>query len=586
MSLRFAQYPLLLLLALLLTACHDGQQMRQALSDLQARNQADSLLTDDSLALALTQYFDRHGTPNERMEAYYLLGRTYADRGEAPQAIAAYQTAAEQADTTAPDCDYRLLCRVYSQMGWVYHQQLLFAYEIQAGRMATKYAFLAGDTLMALQNIRISAGTYVLMNQRDSAEVAIRMAMQCYREHFQEQEALLTSVALMHLYSENANHQDELGALINAFEEKSDFFDKHHELPSNLRQYYYYKGRNFENNGLLDSAEHNYRKVFHPNMTFMEQEPMYKGLLSIFKRRHLADSIAKYAQLYCVTNDSTVAIKDQELTAQLTASYQYGAMQKLAMKKEREANRAKTGIVILLLLMAIVAASLIVYRKQQSERVARLKAEYADAVNRYRSNLQALQVLEASHQAAIDTIQEELDREKAENKATQRLRLLDTQKMGELTNEYESCKERLTLENQQLQARIKVLEAQCNIPQKIEHLQLLTDTKIVHRIMEMRNRPQSSLTAKEKKTLFTVMGQFYPDLIGDLNHTNEVTTLGTYVCILVALKLHSGEIANMLNIKDTQVANLKQDVNNALFHDNTARTLYKNLVKRYGLYSC
>ena len=66
--------------------------MQQELAALQAMNQADSVLTNDSLAQTLADYFDRHGTPNEQMEAYYLLGRTHADRGEAPAALAAYNS--------------------------------------------------------------------------------------------------------------------------------------------------------------------------------------------------------------------------------------------------------------------------------------------------------------------------------------------------------------------------------------------------------------------------------------------------------------------------------------------------------------
>lgn len=72
---------------LLATACTSGSRMRQQLADLQARNAADSLLTNDSLAHALCDYFDSHGTPNERMLAHYLMGRTYADLEQSPQAL-------------------------------------------------------------------------------------------------------------------------------------------------------------------------------------------------------------------------------------------------------------------------------------------------------------------------------------------------------------------------------------------------------------------------------------------------------------------------------------------------------------------
>lgn len=113
----------LLLTLLLLLSCTDGERMRRELAGLQARNQADSLLTDDSLALALCDYFDRHGTANEKMLAHYLLGRTYADMGEAPAALDAFHQAAECADTTAVDCDYSLLARIHGQTANLFYYQ-------------------------------------------------------------------------------------------------------------------------------------------------------------------------------------------------------------------------------------------------------------------------------------------------------------------------------------------------------------------------------------------------------------------------------------------------------------------------------
>ena len=94
---------MLLLLAVLAACSGDGSQMRAQLEELERQNRADSVMTNDTLAEHLVKYFDHHGTPNERMRAHYILGRTYADMGEAPRAVDAYLDAASQADTTAND---------------------------------------------------------------------------------------------------------------------------------------------------------------------------------------------------------------------------------------------------------------------------------------------------------------------------------------------------------------------------------------------------------------------------------------------------------------------------------------------------
>lgn len=85
-------------------------------------NQEESLMTNDTLAIGLCDYFDGRGTPNERMLAHYILARTYVDMNEIPQALEELQKAAASADTTAADCDRRLLTRVNRQVGILQEQ--------------------------------------------------------------------------------------------------------------------------------------------------------------------------------------------------------------------------------------------------------------------------------------------------------------------------------------------------------------------------------------------------------------------------------------------------------------------------------
>lgn len=99
-----------ILLCLVLQGCKDQE------------NQEESLMTNDTLAIGLCDYFDGRGTPNERMLAHYILARTYVDMNEIPQALEELQKAAASADTTAADCDRRLLTRVNRQVGILQEQ--------------------------------------------------------------------------------------------------------------------------------------------------------------------------------------------------------------------------------------------------------------------------------------------------------------------------------------------------------------------------------------------------------------------------------------------------------------------------------
>ena len=85
-----------------------GSLRRWQLLRLMAQNKCDTVFRSDSLQLLLTDYYDHHGTPNERMAAYYMLGRAYSDMGEAPRAIQCFLDAVACADTTSLECDIQL----------------------------------------------------------------------------------------------------------------------------------------------------------------------------------------------------------------------------------------------------------------------------------------------------------------------------------------------------------------------------------------------------------------------------------------------------------------------------------------------
>lgn len=350
-------------------------RMRFDLLEAKAQNKADVEFVSDSIAKEFTHYYDNHGTPNERMLAHYLLGCVYRDLGDSPRAIDAYQTAISKAETTSSDCDYNTLFRVYAQKAGVYHKQLLFSNEIEARNLSSYYAFRANDTLSALLSLTKSAGAYILLNKKDSAEYQIKNIREFYLQNHYDQDALQTSFVLLYLYVEEPSRLSEAKQLIDEFEEKSFLFDNNRELPSSRRIYYYYKGRYYEGIQMLDSAEFYYRKVYYPQMPFTAKDSMYRGLLSVFKKRHMADSIVKYAQLFCEVNDSSIAKKDQELTAQMAASYNYNRYRKDAEQKALEAERAQKTIVIILslvvvsVLLAVIAFIRYKHKKEQELRL-------------------------------------------------------------------------------------------------------------------------------------------------------------------------------------------------------------------------
>ena len=477
-------------LTLLDSALHTGdasdrQTARLRLRRLNAINKLDTVFTEAHVAQAseLVTHFDRHGTPNERMLAHYLLGRTYADAGQAPQAIQSYLEAAECADTTSVDCDYKTLGCVFSQMAQLYHKQLLLSFEIETRKKARHFALLGKDTLNAIYDYKAIASAYILMNKKDSAEYIIKEAISQYKKYNRDQDILQTSLLLMYLYVEDPARLQEAKSLMDEFESHYEPFVKNQQLPPSKRQYYYYKGRFYDGIGKLDSAEYYYRKVSRSKMSFSQKNPMYLGLLSVFRKRHNADSIAKYSMLYCEANDSSIAIKDQHLTAQLTASYRYNTIQRLALENEKTANRFRIilaiSIIFFIVLVILISYFINRYKNKQRElreeqikkhlqEVNSLKLEFADATESYKENLHELQLLEESRKKVISIIRDELhglnkEKDNYKKKYTE-LKLLKDR----ISEEYEKSIEVFRKENCELNEKIETLKQQDGISEHIK----------------------------------------------------------------------------------------------------------------------
>lgn len=303
-------------------------RMRFQLLKLQAQNKAFVDFTSDSIAKDLVKYYDRNGNANEKMMSHYLLGCVYRDLGEAPKAVDCYLEATSKADTTDSDCDFYTLSAVFAQLSATFHKQLLPTYELEARKKAIYYAEKAGKLYYMTYSIERSVGSYLLLSKKDSAEIILKKALRFYEKYNYKEDALRVSSLLINLCSDEKGKETEVKEMIDKYDNYYKLFASDHELPPSFRLYYCYKGKYYEGLATLDSAEYYYRKSFYPQMPFTSKDSMYKGLLSVFSKRHQADSVAKYAKLYCEVNDSSIAKKDQNITAQMAAIYNYNRYQK------------------------------------------------------------------------------------------------------------------------------------------------------------------------------------------------------------------------------------------------------------------
>ena len=541
-----------------------SQRMRYDLLRLKAENKAYVPFSSDSIAQALVSYYNFWGNANERMMANYLLGCVYRDLGDSPRAIDAYQTAISKADTTNNNCDFYTLSSIYGQMADVYHNLLLLSNEIFARKQASYYAFRANNLYYTIYNKERIAGALILKNLKDSAEIILKETRKQYTDYGYNQRALETSTKLIHLYAKDPSKLQEVKQLIDEYDMQCELFDSNHELPPSKRQYYYYKGLYYENMQKLDSAEYYYRKVYRPHMSFVSKNPMYEGLFSIFTKREKADSIAKYARLYCEVNDSSIAKKDQDLTAQMAATYNYSLFQKEALESESKANHARMFLLIFVFLVIITALFLWnkyqKVKKQRQQELENLKAEHVRATDEYSRNLYTMQLLDKTRQQDIALMQKD-------------------------NIEYEEQMAELKEENRRLAKLIKNIEQQNGILRYLENTNEFMQTRIVKRLKMLELNPLSSMKEADWAELDAEIRKFFPDLIIDIHNAPNISKQKTRVCFLVILQISDSCIANWLNLKPSRISNIKSELNEVFFAETSARTLYNNLRQKYNIIS-
>ena len=559
-----------------------AQRMRYHLLTMKARNKAYVDFTSDSLAKDVVEYYDNHGTANDRLLAHYLLGCVYRDLGESPHAVDCFQDAVACVDTTAKDCDYYTLSSVYSQMADQYRMQLLLSYEIDARWKASHYAGLAKDTLHMIYDMDLASGAYILLNKVDSGEIVQKQVVKLYQKHGYKRHSLEASTVLISLYLHKPDKGKKIKELLTTFDKEYDLFDKDGNLPPAKRQYFYYKGKYFDQINRLDSAEYYYRKIYHLGMTYSTKDVMYRGLLSIFEKRHQADSVSKYSKLFCEANDSSIAKKDQELTAKMSASYNYNRFQKLAQDNEKRANKNRMILIIIVGLVIIIA--LILWNLYQSEKHKKqreleiLKSDYSNATDEYNKNLHTLKLLEETHKSTISEMLKELTHTQDEN-------ISFRQQLEDQIAQYETTKEELENENESLKEKIARLQKEEGISKYIDKSKRFKDTAIVDRFMLIAESPLMMPDDDEWEELVNTTSDYYPELIRDMDKLHGISVQEIRLCILVAMSIRESDVARMMGVSNQRVSNIKSALNKKLFGDSSARSLYKNLSHRYDIFS-
>ena len=342
------------------------QRMRYQLLYHKAMNKADISFSSDSIMKNVVAYYEKHGTSNERMLAYYMLGCVYRDIHEAPMALEYYNKATEQADTTSQDCDYATLCRIYGQMGILFEKQFLPYQELGALDKAVKYAYSAKDTLNALRYYQNKNSAYDFLGKKDSAMIINLKAANLFRKHGYDYDANIAFGCNYIYYIDNKNYPKAK----EAFEAyQSTNYQGNTNYDDSKAFLLYEKGLYYMFMNNLNIAYTCLQQSLKLSKSYSNKCAATKGLAKYYTKTNHSALAAKYALLSSEYNDSSLYELRESQLQQMHAMYDYSRNQKLAKEAEYKAKQRLNTIYLIIISSCLILLSAVyIYRKNIRKR--------------------------------------------------------------------------------------------------------------------------------------------------------------------------------------------------------------------------
>ena len=495
-----------------------GQRMCYELLRHKAMNKAYVSFTSDSIMKEVVDYYDRHGSANERMLANYVLGCVYRDLHEAPLALEYYNKAMEQADTTAKDFNYKTLSRIYGQMAVLFGKQYLIYQELEAYEKSCKYALQAGDTLNAIRAYQNRMGAFAVVGKIDSAVNVNLNAAKMFKRIGNDYEAALAFGSNYNLYLQKGNvkkaHEAFKAYMSTGYEGNLEYKDSKAFILSERGLYYMFKND-------LDSAYDCLNKSLSLSKSYSIKATIAKALVQYYSKVNQPNLAIKFA-LKCIEyQDSDFIETRNSQLQQMQAMYDYGRHQDLAVSAEKRATlRAHIIYILVISSIVILVIFAFIYRRNmilKKKRIEATKLLYEDSLMRLKNMQEELILLKKEKDSSLaKAIQEKEDA-------------------------YSKLKE-----------DVKDICKKINNSQLTEVDFLLRNSSIYKKFRYIEMHPKEKVSSEDWNELEKTVERLIPSFIPILKE--RLSEKEYQICLLVKIKISTSFIATLVGITSSGVS--------------------------------
>ena len=525
-------------------------RMKHMLLRANAQNKAWEFFTSDSIGKTLTKYYDRNGTPNERMLAHYIKGCAYRDMGDEPMALQCFNEAVAVADTADTQCDFYQLCIIYGQIAEIFQNRALPDEGLEACNMAERYAWRCNDTLRVLNIWSNKSGIIINKDRIGEALQLKEKTAQWYRRlGDKESEAHLLGQCIKWLA--RFGEYEKAKKYMDIYEIHSgDFFPNRMVKPGN-EGYYNIKGTYYLELGKLDSALYFFRKLRDERLTVEGQYNAAWGMAQTYERLNSQDSLAKYSLKTLILYDSIYNLKAAENLQNLQAMYNYTNHKKVAQRKALEANEAQLSrrnwiigalsATFLLTLLALWLRGQVRHKQQKLQESSKEKERLRTEMEEKEQTIKWLKEQVEEKKIIINSLNETINQNAVDQQTNNQMQ----QTIG------------------LLQKQVEEYERKINLHLMARKLNELLQNENIARIIKMGEKRNGRPSREEWQTIYALVEEFCPKFT---EFKNNISITEYQICVLLKLGCKLSDIGYLTGLDSNNLSVMRLRLLNKIFN--------------------
>lgn len=431
--------------------------------------------SSDSAVRPLLSHYEHDGDHRLLPRAYYAAGRVYSEMNDAPQAINCYLEAIAAADTLR---DRLLLCKAYTQMGYLYSDMRLNRRTLEAFRQSYQLRKDFASPRRMTYVLRDIARAYADLNLPDSALIYYAKGLKIARQNgIHEMEASI--------------HTQMAGLFVN--QGKYELAWKHLrpalEYGDTLEHEAVYSiaGHLYNETGQPDSAAH-YYKLLAKEHSLATRRAAYRNLIEYYMDKGEVPKALKMFEQGEQIADSLYEYNAAEAVAHIGALYDYSLREKENERLKAENDRTTRRLIgiSLLGLLAIAALAYVLTKALTKNRKLTKEIKIYEAQREK-------QEVKPAHQMVVES--EIYKRINALLKTRKNMKGDDWLQLDTIINEqYPGFREKL--------------HTLCNMSESDYHICLLLKAKLrLKDIAQLTNLALSSLSSARSRLYFRSYGK-------------------------------------------------------------------------------